>query len=106
MTQKMKDNPLWINVSEVMKNGIGKFITPFTSNLEYSEKVNEYINRLSRLHDIRDIEFHIEQVTGEDKTIDIVVDIFNQVNSGVRNFQKEISLWQEFTQPGLKQEIK
>jgi len=88
MTQKMKDNPLWINVSEVMKNGIGKFITPFTSNPEYSEKVNEYINRLSRLHDIRDVEFHIEQVTGEDKTIDIVVDIFNQVNSGGTKLSK------------------
>ncbi|MEN6624521.1 MAG: DUF262 domain-containing protein, partial [Smithella sp.] len=53
MPQKMKDNPLWVNVSVLMKDGIGKFITPFTSNPEYSMKVNDYINRLSRLYDIR-----------------------------------------------------
>ena len=85
---KMKDNWMWINVSEVMKQGIGEFITPFTTKSEFAPKLNLFINRLSRLHDIRDIDLHIEQVTGEDKTVDVVVDIFNQVNSGGTKLSK------------------
>jgi hypothetical protein len=85
---KMGDNLMWINISDVMKRGIGEFITPFTTKPEYAQKLNDYINRLSKLHDIRDIELHIEQVTGEDKTVDVVVDIFNQVNSGGTKLSK------------------
>lgn len=85
---KMKDNPMWISVSEVMQRGIGEFITPFTQNPEYTGKIDKYINRLSRLHDICEIDLHVEQVTGEDKTVDVVVDIFNQVNSGGTKLSK------------------
>ena len=42
----------------------------------------EFIGRLNNILGIRDIELHIEEVTGTDKTIDVVVDIFNRVNSG------------------------
>jgi len=49
---------------------------------------DDYINRLSRLHDIRDVELHNRTVTGEDKTVDVVVDIFNQVNSGGTKLSK------------------
>lgn len=38
--------------------------------------------RLNNILGIRDIELHVEEVTGTDKTIDVVVDIFNRVNSG------------------------
>ena len=44
--------------------------------------------RLSRLLGITDIELHIEEVTGEEKTLDIVVDIFNRVNSGGTKLSK------------------
>jgi hypothetical protein len=88
MAQKMRDNPLWINVSELMKRGVGEFIKPFTSDPEFSEKLNTYITRLSTLYNIRDVELHIEQVTGEDKTVDVVVDIFNKVNSGGTKLSK------------------
>jgi hypothetical protein len=86
--QKMKNNELWINVSEVMKKGIGEFITPFTGKPEYSEKLSEYITRLSNLLNIGSIELYIERVTGEDKSVDVVVDIFNQVNSGGTKLSK------------------
>jgi hypothetical protein len=88
MSQKMMNNPLWINVLDVMLNGMGNFITPFTSNQMYSNKVNDYINRLSKLQNIRDIDLHVELVTGEDKSLDVVVDIFNQVNSGGTKLSK------------------
>lgn len=31
---------------------------------------------------IADIDLHVDEVTGEDKSIDVVVDIFNRVNRG------------------------
>lgn len=85
---KMKDNMMWINVSDVMKKGIGEYIPPLTREASLSPKLDTYINRLSRLHDIREIDLHVEQVTGEEKTVDVVVDIFNQVNSGGTKLSK------------------
>ena len=46
------------------------------------------MGRLSRLLGIVDIELHIEEVTGADKSLDVVVDIFNQVNSGGTKLSK------------------
>lgn len=80
---KMKDNPLWINVTELMQNGVGLFITRLVQDggLDHS-KINTYINRLTAVENIKQIDLHVEEVAGQDKTIDIVVDIFNRVNSG------------------------
>ena len=44
--------------------------------------------RLSRLLGITDVDLHVEEVTGTDKTLDVVVDIFNQVNSGGTKLSK------------------
>lgn len=41
-----------------------------------------YIQRLAAIDGIKDVDLHVEEVKGEDKTVDVVVDIFNQVNSG------------------------
>uniref|UniRef100_A0A7C1G635 DUF262 domain-containing protein n=1 Tax=Thermomicrobium roseum TaxID=500 RepID=A0A7C1G635_THERO len=79
---KMKDNPFWISVTELMQRGIGEFVTRFSAIPEARPNLPLYIQRLNRLEQIKEIEFHIDQVTGEDKTIDVVVEIFNKVNSG------------------------
>lgn len=86
---KMKDNPLWIQVTELMQNGVGLFITRLmqSGSLDHS-KLNMYINRLTAIENIKQIDFHVEEVAGEDKTIDIVVDIFNRVNSGGTTLSK------------------
>lgn len=86
---KMKDNPLWINVTELMLNGVGLFITRLmqSNNFDHSN-INTYINRLTAVENVKQIEFHVEEVAGEDKTIDIVVDIFNRVNSGGTTLSK------------------
>ena len=42
----------------------------------------DFIGRLSQILAILQKEFHVEEVTGNDKTIDVVVEIFNRVNSG------------------------
>ena len=50
--------------------------------------MGDYVGRLSRLLGITDIDLHIEEVTGADKTLDVVVDIFNRVNSGGTKLSK------------------
>jgi hypothetical protein len=88
---KMKDDPLWIDVTELMRAGtagLGGFITRFSAQPELAAKVGDYVGRLSRLLSITDVDLHIEEVTGADKSLDVVVDIFNRVNSGGTKLSK------------------
>lgn len=85
---KMKENPLWINVTELMQIGVGGFIPRLVNLPEIQPKLTIYINRLNAIDTIKDIDLHIEEVTGEDKSIDVVVDIFNRVNSGGTKLSK------------------
>ena len=47
-------------------------------NPRLAPKVGDYVGRLSRLLGITDVDLHVEEVTGADKTLDVVVDIFNR----------------------------
>ena len=88
---KMQDDPLWIDVTELMKKGtagLGEFVTRLSAQPALRAKVGDYVGRLSRLLGITDIELHVEEVTGADKTLDVVVDIFNRVNSGGTKLSK------------------
>lgn len=88
---KMRDDPLWIDVTELMENGtsgLGVMIERVTSNPKLAAKTGDYAGRLLRLIGINDIDLHIEEVTGADKTIDLIVDIFNRVNSGGTKLSK------------------
>ena len=82
---QMKDDPLWLNVSELMErgnDGVGEQLNRLGQVPEFAAQVGQFIGRLNQILGIRDIDLHIEEVTGSDKTIDVVVDIFNRVNSG------------------------
>ncbi|MFP7756447.1 DUF262 domain-containing protein, partial [Thermodesulfobacteriota bacterium B35] len=88
---KMKDDPLWIDVTELMQNGsagLGDFIARLSLNQSISSLLGDYAGRLSKLLGILDIELHAEEVTGPDMTLDVVVDIFNRVNSGGTKLSK------------------
>lgn len=88
---KMKDDPLWINLSDLMSKGtnrLGELVTQLSLNPNLAPKVGEYAGRLSRLLGIVDIDLHVEEVTGADKSISVVVDIFNRVNSGGTKLSK------------------
>jgi len=88
---KMQDDPLWIDVTELMIQGtvgLGVFVTRLTSQPDLAPKVGDYLARLSRLLSVTDIDLHVEEVTGADKTLDVVVDIFNRVNSGGTKLSK------------------
>ena len=88
---KMQGDPLWIDVTALMQAGMagmGGFVTQLTSQPDLAAKIGDYVGRLSRLLSIPEIELHIEEVTGADKSLDVVVDIFNRVNSGGTKLSK------------------
>ena len=87
---KMKDNPAWIDVSTLMQTpDVAEILEPIEDRLpELGLKAMTCLGRLTRIQSIRDIELHIDQVSGPDKTIDVVVDIFNRVNSGGTELSK------------------
>ena len=84
---KMQDDPLWINVTQLMIGGFAS-IGDFSKQLIALADYGKYISRLSNLLSILDIQVNVEEVTGDDKTIDVVVDIFNKVNSGGTKLSK------------------
>ena len=84
----MKDNPLWIDVTDLMQIGAGEAIQRIVSIPELQARLTTYINRLNAIDTIKQIDLHIEDVAGEDKTVDVVVDIFNRVNSGGTKLSK------------------
>jgi len=88
---KMKGDALWVDVSALMQkgnDGLGAFVTELGSDPELAPKVGEFVGRMSRILGVRDIDLHVEEVTGADKNIDVVVDIFNRVNSGGTKLSK------------------
>ena len=88
---KMQDDPLWIDVTELMKrgtNGLGELLARLAAQPALAPQFGEYAGRLTRLLSILDTKLHVEEVTGADKTLDVVVDIFNQVNSGGTKLSK------------------
>lgn len=84
---KMKDDPRWVNVTDLFKGDLGPFIATFNAP-QYQERFADYLTRLTKLRGILDREFHLEKIVGEDMTTDVVVDIFNRVNSGGTKLSK------------------
>lgn len=87
-SMKMQDNPLWISISEIMQTGAGEAIKKIVKIPEFQTNLTDYINKLANIDSIKTVDLHVEEVSGEDKTVDIVVDIFNQVNSGGTKLSK------------------
>ncbi len=80
---RMQNDQRWVDVSKVMQAGedeIAQFAAPAAS--DDTSKLMCYMTRLGKLRGIRERELQEEEISGEDKTIDVIVDIFNRVNSG------------------------
>jgi len=87
----MKDDPLWIDVTALMSHGQAgheSLVERLAEDPRVGIKAVKYSARISRILGILDIELHTEEVTGVDKTLDVVVDIFNMVNSGGTKLSK------------------
>lgn len=88
---KMQDDPLWIDLTALMRkgtDGLGEYVARLSQHPAHTMRVGEYVGRLSKLLGIVDVDLHVEEVTGADKSLDIVVDIFNRVNSGGTKLSK------------------
>jgi hypothetical protein len=85
---EMKDKPAWISVTELMQQGIGPFYARLAATGADPETMTSYVNRLTAVHGIQNIDLHAEVVTGDDKSVDVVVEIFNEVNSGGTKLSK------------------
>lgn len=85
----MAGDPLWISVTDLMLQGPEE-ITEVLSEIGglSNRQFGLYVNRLQRLHGIREIGLHDENISGEQMTVDVVVDIFNRVNSGGTKLSK------------------
>ena len=84
---RMQDDPLWVDVTDLMRkgnDGVGEVI----ERLGNTDRLAQYFGRLSRLLGILTIDLHEEEVAGEDKSLEVVVDIFNRVNSGGTQLSK------------------
>jgi len=88
MASKMQDNPLWVDVTRLMKEGVDNIVNEIHGATQDFKRTNRCSNRLNRLRDIRETDVHIEDVSGPEMTLDVVVDIFNRVNSGGRKLSK------------------
>lgn len=88
---KMRDDPLWIDVTELMSKGQAgheELVEQLAEDPAIGTKAVKYSGRIARLLGITEIELHEEEVTGADKTLDVVVNIFNRVNSGGTKLSK------------------
>lgn len=88
MPTKMQGDVLWVDVTKLMKAGIEPFVNDISSRPDLAPSFGKFVTRLNHITNIRERELHVEEVTGSDKTIDVVVDIFNRVNSGGTKLSK------------------
>ena len=87
---KMADDPLWIDVSGLMEkgtDGFGYHVTRLSAFPEHAPNISKYMGQVGTLLGIKDINLHIEEI-GPDKSLDVVVDIFNRANSGGTKLSK------------------
>ena len=85
---KMRDDPRWIDVTSLYTRGLEHHIAALNAHPDTQPRIVSYMERLARLRQVLERDFHEEKITGEDKTVDVVVDIFNRVNSGGTKLSK------------------
>lgn len=85
---RMSQEQGWISVTELMKEGLDGFIDQIQENPVLAPNFGTYVGRLNRIYMIQQVDLHIEDVTGEEMTVDVVVEIFNRVNSGGTKLSK------------------
>lgn len=84
-SSKMKNDLMWISVTELMQAEKGAF--DFAHQFE-AEGQFEYVARLSKITHLMSKSFYVDVVSNEHMTLDDVVEIFNKVNSGGRTLSK------------------
>ncbi|MFZ2528189.1 MAG: DUF262 domain-containing protein [Rhodococcus sp. (in: high G+C Gram-positive bacteria)] len=80
----MADDPCWISVTKLFQSSAASFYPTFADHPDAAT----YLDRLNTLAQIKDRSFNVEKITGSDKSVDEVVEIFNRVNSGGTKLSK------------------
>jgi len=75
---RMKHNPHWLSVTEIMQEGLNIIIEPFLGD----SNLSVYISRINKITDIMKRDFHREIINNPNMDVNTVADIFNHVNSG------------------------
>lgn len=81
---KMRQDPKWVSVTKIMQDGLGAL----PKEILEGENFQAYAMRIGDINMIQKRDLHIDVVAGHDKTVDVVVDIFNRVNSGGTKLSK------------------
>ncbi|MXZ67710.1 MAG: DUF262 domain-containing protein [Acidimicrobiia bacterium] len=90
---KMRDDPMWISVTDLFQAGpadVQTLAERAAGSDSHAQPLGgfEILARLMRLLSISGANLHIEEIAGEDRTIDEVVEIFNRLNSGGTKLSK------------------
>lgn len=80
-------DPLWVDVTQLFIDG-SSWMSSLIGNAVYVNNLDRYLQRGLDVRQIRDTDLPVQQITGDDKTTDIVVDIINRVNSGGTKLSK------------------
>jgi hypothetical protein len=89
--QKMQEDPLWVDLTKILKKsyaGMQEYIDMMNTQPGLISKIGIFSSRLSKILGIVDVDLYVEEITGDDKKIEVVVDIFNRVNSGGTKLSK------------------
>lgn len=86
--QKMKGDRAWVSVSEMIPDSGAFFTKVIAQRPDDMQYYAEAMTKLNKLSSIKDRDMPVQVVAGEDKTIDVVVEIFNNVNSGGTKLSK------------------
>jgi hypothetical protein len=89
--KKMDGDPRWIDVTELLRRGQAgheALVEKLAEDPAIGAKAVKYSGRISRILGILEIDLHVEEVTGTDKSLDVIVNIFNCVNSGGTKLSK------------------
>ena len=105
---KMRDDPMWVSVTDVYaSDAVAAALAIKESAGLGNEEFTRVLQRLNRIEQIRQTDILSETVTGPDKTVDVVVEIFNSVNSGGTKLSKgDLTLAKVCAEwPGMRDEM-
>ena len=81
VSNRMRNNPLWVKVSSLFTSS-QDWITNLTANQSSLPNLHTLLQKGMQVRNILDMDLPDQSLTGDDKTTDMVVNIFNKVNSG------------------------
>jgi hypothetical protein len=77
----MEGSAAWISVHDFLRKGLDGVLEGLDAlPAEHRETYQKNLARLGRLHRIREYSYTVDQLSGDEYSVDEVVDIFNRVN--------------------------